>query len=118
MALVDGAHVPADVVVANADARSVYGHLLRTPATKRMAKRVLAPTPSFSGFVLLLAVGRSPGGPAPPPGVVAEDYDAEFDALFGRRGGPRPVERPTVYISAPDDRRSCPDHGPAPGSCW
>ena len=29
------------------------------------------------------------------------DYDAEFDAVFGRR--PRPVDDPTVYICAPDD---------------
>ncbi len=103
VALVDGAHVPADVVVANADARSVYGHLLRTPATKRMARRVLTPTPSFSGFVLLLAVDDPPADQPHHQVLFAEDYDAEFDALFGRRGGPRPVERPTVYISAPDD---------------
>ncbi|GAA2052086.1 phytoene desaturase family protein [Williamsia deligens] len=110
--LVDGTHIAAEIVVANADARSVYGALLRTPATTRMAKRVLAPTPSFSGFVLLLAVDDPPDGHPHHEVLFAEDYDAEFDALFGRRGGPRPVDRPTVYISAPDD----PGIVPGPGS--
>ena len=29
------------------------------------------------------------------------DYDAEFDAVFGR--SPRPVDDPTVYVCRPDD---------------
>jgi phytoene dehydrogenase-like protein len=37
------------------------------------------------------------------------DYDAEFDALFGRRGPQRPVADPTVYVSAPDDPATRPD---------
>jgi phytoene desaturase len=110
----DGRRVPADVVVANADARSVYGHLLRTPATRRMARRVRTPTPSFSGFVLLLAVADPPPDTPHHHVLFAEDYDAEFDALFGRGGGPRPVERPTVYICAPDDPAVVP--GPGTGA--
>jgi phytoene dehydrogenase-like protein len=35
------------------------------------------------------------------------DYDAEFDAVFGRQA--TPVEDPTVYISAPDDPAMRPD---------
>jgi phytoene dehydrogenase-like protein len=35
------------------------------------------------------------------------DYDAEFDAIFGRRA--TPVEDPAVYISAPDDPALRPD---------
>ncbi|MGZ8179073.1 phytoene desaturase family protein [Williamsia sp. SKLECPSW1] len=113
VALVDGTHIPADVVVANADARSVYGHLLRTRSTRRMARRVLRPTPSFSGFVLLLALDDPPAGHPHHEVLFAEDYDAEFDALFGRNGGPRPVERPTIYISAPDDPSVVPGPGTA-----
>lgn len=109
----DGTHVPADVVVANADARAVYGHLLRTPTAAAMSRRVLTPTPSFSGFVLLLALDDPPADTAHHTVLFAEDYDAEFDALFGRRGGPRPVDRPTVYISAPDDPAIVPGPGTA-----
>ena len=35
------------------------------------------------------------------------DYDAEFDAIFGRR--PAPVADPTVYVHAPDDPALRPD---------
>ncbi len=42
-----------------------------------------------------------------------EDYDDEFDSVFGtgrhRRTGPRPVPDPTVYVSAPDDPALRPD---------
>jgi phytoene dehydrogenase-like protein len=40
------------------------------------------------------------------------DYDAEFDSVFGTgpmRGRPRPVEDPTLYVSAPDDPATRPD---------
>jgi len=36
-----------------------------------------------------------------------QDYDAEFDAIFGRRA--KPVDDPTVYVCAPDDDRMRPD---------
>jgi phytoene dehydrogenase-like protein len=47
-----------------------------------------------------------------------EDYDAEFDAVFGTgsfAGAPRPVPDPTVYISAPDDPALRPDDA---GESW
>jgi phytoene dehydrogenase-like protein len=83
----------------------------------------------MAGFVLLLGLsGRRPG--------VAHrvyfpgDYDAEFDAIFGRR--PKPVADPTVYVHAPDDAALRPDddsegwfvmvnapaHDPARGVDW
>ena len=36
-----------------------------------------------------------------------QDYDAEFDAIFGR--DPKPVDDPTVYVCAPDDDAMRPD---------
>ena len=58
--------------------------------------------------MLLLALrGRTPGL-AHHTVLFPDDYDAEFDAVFGRRRA-RPVEDPTVYVSAPDDPALRPD---------
>jgi phytoene desaturase len=96
--LEDGEVLPADVVVANADAASVYGRMVRAPAA---ARRLARTTPSLSGFVLLLAVeGRTPGL-AHHNVLFPADYDAEFDAVFGDPA--RPVADPTLYVSAPGD---------------
>ncbi|WP_299954001.1 NAD(P)/FAD-dependent oxidoreductase [uncultured Modestobacter sp.] len=108
--LADGAVLPADVVVCNADAAHLYGRLLpaRVPARgPRAALRRV--TPSSSGFVLLLALrGRTPDL-AHHTVLFPTDHTAEFDALFGRQGPKRPVADPTVYISAPDDPATRPD---------
>jgi phytoene desaturase len=109
----DGERVPADVVVSGADAAALYADLLpadpRTRATRRALGRA---TPSLSGVVLLLALrGRTPGL-AHHTVLFPQDYDAEFDAVFGTgrfRGSPRPVADPTVYVSAPDDPALRPD---------
>jgi phytoene desaturase len=109
----DGERVPADVVVSGVDAAVLYADLLpadrRTRGTRRDLARV---PPSLSGVVLLLALrGRTPGL-AHHTVLFPEDYDAEFDAVFGTgrfRGAPRPVPDPTVYISAPDDPALRPD---------
>jgi phytoene desaturase len=94
--LADGATVPADVVVCNADAARLYGSLLDP------ARGSGPPADSFSGFVLMLGLrGRTPGlahnsvlfGPDP--------YDWEFDAILGRPG--RTVTEPVLYVNAPDD---------------
>jgi phytoene dehydrogenase-like protein len=85
--------------------------------------------------VLLLALrGRTPGL-AHHTVLFPDDYDAEFDAVFGvgrHRGAPQPVADPTVYVSAPDDPATRPDddseswfvlvnaprHDPARGVDW
>jgi phytoene desaturase len=122
--LQDGAELPADVVVANVDAASVYGSMVRAPSA---ARRLARATPSLSGFVLLLAVrGRTPGL-AHHNVLFPADYDAEFDAVFGDPA--RPVPDPTLYVSAPDDPAVRPDgceawfvlvnaprHGTGPGA--
>ncbi len=111
--LASGEHLPADVVVANADAAHVYADLLPPPAGRRALAGLRRATPSLSGFVLLLALrGRTPGL-AHHTVLFPEDYDDEFDSVFGtgphRRTGPRPVPDPTVYVSAPDDPALRPD---------
>ncbi|WP_299058255.1 NAD(P)/FAD-dependent oxidoreductase [uncultured Nocardioides sp.] len=125
----DGSTRPADVVVANADAAQLYGRLVPGRVGRRAAARLARATPSLAGFVLLLALDDPP--PAPHHQVLfAEDYDEEFDAVFGRGGPPRPVARPTVYVAAPDDPAvvpgpgtgawfvlvNAPRHDPTPGS--
>ncbi|MGM1061997.1 phytoene desaturase family protein [Saccharothrix sp. Mg75] len=110
--LADGTTVPADLVVSDADARHLYEELL-TDRRARAPRRALArAVPSLSGFVLLLALrGRSPR-PYHHRVLFPADYDAEFDALFGR--DPRPVPDPTVYVCAPDD----PAVAPAGHEAW
>jgi phytoene desaturase len=122
--LADGGRLPADVVVANADAGHVYRDLLPQPAALR---RLRLSTPSLSGFVLLLGVrGRTPNL-AHHNVLFPAAYDDEFDAVFG--DPPAPVADPTIYISVPDDPAIRPDgheawfvlvnaprHGTGPGA--
>jgi phytoene desaturase len=122
----DREHLPADVVVSDVDARRLYAELLpRTDQLRRLSRA----TPSLSGFVLLLGIrGRTPGT-AHHTVLFPADYDAEFDAIFGRE--PRPVDDPTIYVSAPDDASlappgaqawfvlvNAPRHDPARGVDW
>lgn len=108
----DGQPLPADVVVANADAAHLYGDLVTDPAAAG-ARRGIARAPmSLSGFVVLLVLrGRTPGL-AHHTVLFPADYDAEFDALFG--DDPRPVPDPTLYVAAPED----PSVRPADGEAW
>lgn len=96
--LEDGSRLAADVVVANADAAQVYSELIDAPAA---ARRLARTTASLSGFVLLLAVQGRTAGLAHHNVLFPEDYDAEFDAVFGADASP--VADPTLYVSAPDD---------------
>ncbi|WP_131747436.1 phytoene desaturase family protein [Frankia sp. Cppng1_Ct_nod] len=99
--LADGTRMSADLVVAGVDAAVVYGTLVPHRRARRRLRR--AP-PSLSGFVLLLALrGRTPDGRTPDLAhhtvLFPDDYDSEFDAVFGGRL----ATDPTIYISAPDD---------------
>ncbi|WP_091159261.1 phytoene desaturase family protein [Geodermatophilus africanus] len=134
--LADGEVLRADVVVSGADAATLYADLLpASRPTRRVRRDLTRSTPSLSGFVLLLALrGRTPGL-AHHTVLFPDDYDAEFDAVFGvgrHRGAPQPVADPTVYVSAPDDPATRPDddseswfvlvnaprHDPAGGVDW
>jgi phytoene desaturase len=102
--LAGGDRLPADAVVANADAAHLYADLVSVPAALRRLRRV---PPSLSGFVLLLGVrGRTPGL-AHHNVFFPADYDAEFDAVFGAPA--RPVDDPTLYVSVPDDPAAAPE---------
>jgi phytoene desaturase len=100
--LAGGGALPADVVVSNADASLLYGQLHEQPP------RRIPPADSLSGFVLMLGVrGRTPALAHHTVLFGAEDYDAEFDAIFGRPG--RPITDPVLYVNAPDDPAVRPD---------
>jgi phytoene desaturase len=101
----DGRDVPADVVVANADAGSVYRDLL--PDRRRAARLTER---SLGGFVMLLGVRGTTRGLAHHTVFFPQDYDAELDAVFGRRrSGAGPADDPTVYVTVPDDPVVRPD---------
>jgi phytoene desaturase len=105
--LSSGEVIPADMVVANADASQLYADLLPPSAARAALRRLRKATPSLSGFVLMLALrGRSPSlghhTVLFPPA-----YDPEFEAVFGRSAAP--VDDPTIYLSAPDDPALRPD---------
>lgn len=128
----DGARRSADLVVANADAAQVYPGLIATRPARRAARRLRASTPSFSGFVLLLALDDPPPGQPHHHILFPDDYDDEFDSVFGRRGRARPASDPTIYIAAADDPAvapvaeaaswfvlvNAPRHDPRGGTDW
>ena len=88
--------VPADVVVANVDALTVYRDLLPTPARlAALADRSLA------GFVLLLGVRGDTPQLAHHTVFFPRDYDAEFDAVFGSPGRRRPARLRPDRSSSP-----------------
>ncbi|RIV38413.1 phytoene desaturase family protein [Micromonospora radicis] len=94
------APIPADVVVANVDALTVYRDLLPDP--RRLAGLT---DRSLAGFVLLLGV-RGNSGLAHHNVFFPRDYDAEFDAIFGAPGRgvrARPATDPTVFVTVADD---------------
>lgn len=117
--------LPADIVVANADAEHVYRALLHpdaapgsprsrstsdhSTAIRSILRSMDRTTPSLAGFVILAAVrGRTPG--IEHHNVwFPHDYDAEFDQIFG--DAPRPVADPTIYACTPADPLMRPDDG-------
>jgi phytoene desaturase len=98
--LTDGCTEPADLVIANADARVVYRDLLPTP--RRLAR---LGGPSLAGFVLMLGVRGHTPGLAHHTVFFPADTDAEFDAVFGGRL----ADDPTVLVTVPDDAAVRPD---------
>lgn len=127
--LAGGERLTADTVVCTADAGNLYGTLLAgTPGfAGRQLRRLRRTPPSYSGFVLLLALDGRTSNPAHHTVSFPVDYDAEFDALAAGR----PVVDPTIYLSAPADPAlapagceawfvlvNAPRHAPGSGTDW
>ncbi len=112
IALANGTEIAADFIVSNSDASLIY-HQLISPTEKRAKgeRKNLAKTQkSLAGFSLLLGLR---------PAEMTEklnhhtilfpaDYDAEFEAIFTQK---KPVEKPTIYICAPNDPLMVKDAG-------
>jgi phytoene desaturase len=101
--LADGRVVAADAVVANADASLIYKQLIKGEKRqlRKVRKNLAQAERSIAGFSVLLGL-RKEGAPALSHHTILfpENYDAEFDAIFNTQ---LPVEKPTIYICAPDD---------------
>jgi len=124
----DGRRLAADVVVSDVDASSLYEDLVDDPRARRPLRKLRRATPSFSGFVLLLAVEGRTDGIAHHNVWFPDDYDAEFDAVFAGRT----ATDPTVYACIPDDPLmrpaddteswfvlvNAPRHAPGHGTDW
>ena len=107
-----------DIIVANADAHTVYNSLLdkdlpEVRAAKRNLKKVM---PSLSGFVINLALTGKTPELAHHNVFFPADYDDEFDSVFGKydstfgtRGKTRPTPKPAIYICNPQDAAMAPD---------
>jgi phytoene desaturase len=109
--LEDGRFITADIVIANSDATNVYEKLLSPKAQQRTtsAKKSLAKaTPSLSGFVILQAMtGKTPDFEHHNV-FFPENYDDEFDSIFGIGKKVSPVSDPTIYICSPNDSKMTP----------
>jgi phytoene desaturase len=105
--LATGEHVPADVVVSNADARNLYGGLVDDKRAQKAGRELERVPPSLSGFVMLLALRGRTSGLQHHNVWFPKDYDNEFDALFG--AATAPVDNPAIYACAPDDPLMRPD---------
>ena len=101
--LSDGTIVEADAVVANADASLVYSTMItgHKRALKKARKNIKNADVSVAGFSLLLGMRKDPEQVLNHHTILfPENYDAEFDAIFNEG---KPVEKPTIYICAPQD---------------
>jgi phytoene desaturase len=101
--LADGTVVEADAVVANADASLVYNKLIKghKGLLKKARKNIEKADVSVAGFCLLLGMRKDAEQVLNHHTILFPDnYDAEFDAIFTHG---KPVEKPTIYICAPQD---------------
>jgi phytoene desaturase len=101
----DGRDFDAQIVVANADATHVYADLLEDARARGPLRSISKTTPSFSGFVILLAVEGRTSGISHHNVWFGTNYDDEFDSVF--RG--KPAMDPTIYACVPDGPEMRPD---------
>ncbi|NJL94873.1 MAG: phytoene desaturase [Anaerolineae bacterium] len=110
----DGARHPASAVVANVDVATVFEKLLPPEVTSpRQVERLLATEPSCSGFILLLGVQGVHDHLAHHNIFFSEDYEAEFEAIFGQG---QPPDQPTIYLAI--TAKTDADHAPPEHENW
>jgi phytoene desaturase len=104
--------IDAEIVVANCDASLLYGKLLKHKSAKPRFRKIKRSTPSLAGFILLLAVSGRTENLAHHNVWFPEDYDAEFDSIFGK--DPKPVADPAIYACVPADPSMRPNDNSEP----
>jgi phytoene desaturase len=98
-----GEEIAADIVISNVDAGLTYNRLISKPTrkVKRVRRELAKLEPSLAGFSLLLGLRPSDAPELSHHTILfPDDYDAEFEAIFTTK---QPVEKPTIYICAPQD---------------
>jgi phytoene desaturase len=110
--LESGEIINSEVVVANADSRTVYEKLIQASvkAAKPERRKLRKSSASFSGFSLFIALDNKKISGSPPLLEhhniwFPKDYDAEFKSIFETK---TPVADPTIYIAAPKDSKMVP----------
>lgn len=112
--LASGEYIPAEIVVANADASTVYQNLLSSDSAKRVkphTKSLKRNTQSLSGYVLLLALNEKTPELAHHNVFFPSNYNDEFDSIFGIGKKKVPVPDPTIYVCNPNDSAMSPPDG-------
>lgn len=111
---VAGETIPAQTVIANVDVTTTYKYLLPpTPATTKRLRQLESAEPSCSGLILLLGLAGQTPQLAHHNILFAQDYPAEFAAIFGR--GHMPPD-PTIYVAITS--KTDPDHAPEGHENW
>lgn len=112
--LSSGVHIPASVIVANADVTSTLNRLLNDQQQiKARTKRLSRYEPSCSGFILMLGVEGIHPELAHHNIFFSSDYPAEFNAIF--RTLMPPID-PTLYVAITS--KTDPDHAPEGCENW
>jgi len=103
-----GNHIPADLVVSNADAHETYLNLFTDSEISTVKqKRIASLEPSCSGFVLLLGIDTTYDKLTHHNIFFSEDYDWEFRQIFEQKIMPMD---PTIYVA--NTSNTNPDHAP------
>ena len=110
--VVEGAEIPCDVVVSNADVLQTYRTLLEDREAP-WARRYDRLEPSSSGLVYYWGMGRSFEELGVHNVFFSSNYEREFEAIFDRRVCP---EDPTIYINITS--KVSPEDAPAGGENW
>lgn len=95
--LANGVHIPANVVISNADVTSTLNRLLsHEPKMQSRIKRLSRYEPSCSGFILMLGLEGIYPQLAHHNIFFSSDYEAEFKSIFKTL---MPSVDPTIYVA-------------------
>lgn len=110
----EGHHHLAEAVIANVHVATVYKNLLPPhPTYQRRLTKLQRQEPSCSGFIMLLGVAGTYPELAHHNIFFSQNYEREFDDIFGR--GIPPID-PTIYVSITS--KSTPADAPAGHENW